>query len=179
MGIFSYFKRKKKISEEKEEQIDKGQITRLTTSIRKQRIEYLRKKLENIKQKQEEMILEDEISDLTEEYEDSQNDYPDDELDNQSLMDSAQDNPEALFTSLIMKAMSKNPQGSPAPPPIPQAKKDYSDDEIKLILANTGTTIINQIKGQPDDVLKKIILNKYPDASDVSVAKTIQLIKES
>lgn len=177
MSFFDRFKKKKAEKHElTEDDRDKSAITNLERTIRKQRIDYLKRRLEQMKQVQEEQLLEQQLQDL--EY-DTYGDEDEDE-NPAELVEQAQNNPEALFTNLLMNAFTKNraPPGSPAPPPNPSTLKDYSDDEINAILQQTGPAAIAQLKILSDEKLINLIRQKYPDASDASIMRTIELLRK-
>lgn len=178
MGIFNFFKTKKARIEAKEEETQKTVITKLKKNIYNQRINYLKDKLEHLKQRHEELILEDQINDLEEDLNGK------DEEENENPLNNI--NPEdTMFNNLIslgVSAMNNRQNVVSKPPPTqttlsPNVKKIYTDDEISLIIANTPKETLQQIKGLPDAMLKNIINNKYPDADDISIQKTIQIIR--
>jgi len=173
MGIFNIFKRKRELSEKKSEEVAKQQITKLKKNIYNQRIEYLKDKLEHLKQKHEELILEDQIADLEDDLNGEEEETPENPI-----------NPEdSMFNNLLSLGVSAINSRKSVPSTLtqttltPTPTKTYTDEEISLIIANTPKDTLQQIKGLPDGMLRNIITNKYPDADETSILKTIQIIK--
>lgn len=181
MGIFSFLRQKSAVSDKKQEEVKKTQITKLTKSIYDQRIDFLKDKLERIKQKHQALILEDQIADLEDDMEDDNT--PDDLLDGtsspQPTEDTLMSNILNFGTQALMNRKASPSNAGNVSPLSNSALRTYSDEEIKSIIANTPPDVLKQIKGLPDGMLKNILRNQYKDADDITIYAAIPLIKNS
>lgn len=179
MGFFTLFRQKKAISEKKEEEVKKQQITKLTKSIYDQRIDFLKDKLERLKQKQQEFILTDQIEELEEDMADEPEDIVEEVTQGGDGTESLINNLVNMGTQALINRRGQNqsaPSTSSKSPPT--GVRTYTDDEITLIVGNTPKDVIAQIKGLPDLALTNIIKNQYKDADDTTIAKAILKIRE-
>lgn len=176
MGLLGFFRQKKALSEKKQEEVQKQQITKLKKNIYQQRIDFLKDKLEHLKQRHEELILEDQIADLEEDLEGN------DEIEENpqtNINDFA--NPDAMFNNLISlgaQALANRKNSAPvvnAPPT--SSKRTYSDEEISAIISKTPKETLLKLKDLNETILANVIRQQYPDADDISISKTIPLIK--